>query len=312
MSKPAIIFMGTPRFALPSLEALFAGGYGIVGVVTQPDRPQGRGQKPASSAVKQRALEYGLELLQPASFKEDTFWQKLKEKAPGLIVTVAYGRILPPRLLAYPALGCINLHASLLPAYRGAAPIQRAIMDGASQTGVTVLKMVAELDAGDIICQESEPICRDDTAGTLHDRLAERGSRLLVKAIDALAGGTAQTVPQDQSAVTFAGPLRPEEERLDWRRGNISLYNHIRGLNPWPGAYTTYAGARLKVLWAEPLTGENCGRPGSVLRVEGESVTVAAGDGSLKLLQLQPAGRRLMSAGAFARGYGVKAGCLFT
>ena len=311
MSKPAIIFMGTPVFALPSLEALLRAGYCVVAVVTQPDRPWGRGQKPAAPAVKQLAVAYGLEVLQPAGFKDGSFWQRLEEKAPGLIVTVAYGRILPPRLLAYPALGCINLHASMLPAYRGAAPIQRAIMDGASQTGVTVLKMVAELDAGDIICQESEPIYRDDTAGALHDRLAVRGSRLLLEAIDALANETARAVRQDPAAVTYAGPLHPEEERIDWRRGSVSLYNHIRGLNPRPGAYAIFAGTRLKVLWAEPHTGSNHGQPGAVLRVEGESITVATGDGALKLLQLQPAGRRLMSAGSFASGYGVKAGCLF-
>jgi len=226
---------------------------------------------------------------------------------------VAFGMILPREVLAMPPLGCINLHASYLPAYRGAAPIHRAVMEGARCSGVSVIKLTRELDAGDVILQEKEPVSLSDTAGTLHDRLAEKGAGLLIKAVDALAEGTAEPVPQDHEQATYAPSLQPDEERLDWNLRPVELYNRIRGLNPWPGAYTTYEGKRIKV-WLAEWPGEgghnNKGaQPGTVLATGESSVTVATGyGGALKLLELQPAGKKPMDAGSFCCGYRIEPG----
>lgn len=314
MKRLKLLFMGTPHFALPSLEQLHRSGHLLAAVATQPDRPRGRGKKPLPSPVKQWALEHDIPVFQPASLKESSFWRQVEAVAPDLIAVVAYGMILPPELLQLPPLGCINLHASLLPAYRGAAPIERALMEGARETGVTVMFMAEELDAGDIILQERQPIGFTDTAGELGARLADAGARLLRRAVDQIAAGEARRIPQDHSRASYAPPLRPDEERLDWAEDALSLHNRIRALNPRPGAYTAFRGRRLKIWRAAPVdaAGEmlpEAREPGQVASAEGGRLIIAAGGSSfLELLELQPAGKKRISAGDFCRGYRPAAG----
>ncbi len=316
MKALKIIFMGTPAFALPALDSLILSSHMLIALVAPPDRPYGRGEKVRPSPVKEWALKHSLELKQPEKITGASFISWVKEKAPDLIVTVAFGKILPPGLLELPSLGCINLHASYLPYYRGSAPIHRAVIDGAEYSGVSIIKMSPELDAGDIIIQEKEEISPFDTAGMLHDRLALRGASLLVKAVDALASGTAALKPQDHTRATYAPPLGREDERLDWNCPAIEIYNRIRGLNPWPGAYTVFEGKRLKVWRAvRPETGKgnHCReKPGTIMAVGEDSLTVATADVPLKVLELQPAGKKHMDAGSFCCGYRIKPGCIFS
>ncbi len=313
MKSLRLIFMGTPVFAIPSLEAVYRSRHRLDGVVTRPDKPKGRGRRLQLAPVAEWARRHEVELAQPDRVSDRSFQAWLKEKAPDLIITVAYGGILPREILGLPSLGCINLHASYLPAYRGAAPIHRAVIEGASFSGVSVIKMTGELDAGDIIMQEKEPLSLSDTAGTLHDRLAEKGARLLVRALDALADETVEPVPQDHDRATYAPPLQSGEERLDWSLGPVELYNRIRGLNPWPGAYTAYEGRRIKVWWAK-YPGEQAYKsskeqPGTVIEADENSLVVATGHGgALKLIEVQPAGKRPMDAGSFCCGYRIEPG----
>lgn len=312
MKQLKIIFMGSPAFALPSLDLLNLSSHRIEAVIVPPDRPYGRGGKVRPVPVKKWALKQHLEIKQPERLTEKDFLSWMEEKAPDLVVTVAFGKLLSPVLLELPVLGCINLHASYLPAYRGSAPIHRAVIDGADYSGVSIIKMLPEIDAGDIIAQEKEKISLFDTAGTLHDRLAVRGASLLLKAIDALAEGMAEAFPQDHAKATYAPPLKPEDERLDWNCRAIEIYNRIRGLNPWPGAYTIFEGKRLKV-WraARPETngeGETLQKPGTILAAGEDSMTVATTDGALTLLDLQPEGKRPMDAGSFCCGYRIGPG----
>lgn len=329
MKALRLVFMGTPAFALPALQELHRGPHRIALVITRPDRPQGRGRRVTAPPVKTAALEMGLTVGQPVSPDDASCWNMLQKAAPDLVVTAAYGGLLPPPVLALPSLGCINLHPSLLPAYRGAAPIQRALMDGSTVTGVTVIRMVPEMDAGEIILQESLPVGSEETAGELHDRLAAAGGLLLARAVAALAAGMATFTPQDPAGVSFAPLLKRSEERLDWRLGRVSLFNRIRGMAPRPGAYTIWRGRRVKVLRAAlpatvpesskramARTGAGfCGRgelPGRVMAVTATAITITTGDGPLDLLSLQPAGKRPMEAGAFARGYTIAPGDCFT
>ncbi|MFO7951699.1 MAG: methionyl-tRNA formyltransferase [Bacillota bacterium] len=315
MNALKLIFMGTPAFALPSLDLLANSAHRLAAVVTRPDKPVGRGGKARQSPVKQWVLQHGVEVVQPEKMNDEKFLAWLKEKAPDLIVTVAFGRILPAVILDLPPFGSINLHASYLPFYRGAAPIHRAIMEGAACSGVSIIKLTSELDAGDIIMQEKEAIGSDDTAGSLHDRLAKKGSFLLLQAINALAEGKARPRPQDHRQATYAPPLHPEEEKLNWKLSAFELYNRIRGLNPWPGAYTYFNGKRLKV-WRATLPEENTldtqvYLPGTILAVGEDYLTVAAGKGVLVLRELQPAGKKRMNAGSFCCGYRLEPGCRF-
>lgn len=307
-----LIFMGTPIFALPSLELLMKEGFGPIAVVTQPDRPRGRGKKVICSPVKEWAMKHSVTVLQPTRIKGEAFLQNIAELKPQLIVTAAYGRLLPGELLQLPPLGCINVHASLLPAYRGAAPIHRAIMDGAAETGVSIMRMVPEMDAGDILLQQSEPVYDHDTAGSLHDRLAAKGAQLLLQALELLAGGTAVFRPQDHRKVCYAAPLQPDEEKIDWRRGALRLHNQIRGMSPWPGAYTTCGGKRLKIWRTELISaaGLTAGDPGTVLKIRNRAALVSTGEGILALLEVQPEGKRIMAADDFCRGYSIEPGSL--
>ncbi|WP_018132916.1 methionyl-tRNA formyltransferase [Effusibacillus pohliae] len=308
-----ILFMGTPDFAVPSLRALLAGGYEIACVVTQPDRPKGRGRQLAPPPVKTAALEHGLPVSQPEKIRSEEALAYLESLRPDLLVTAAYGQLLPARLLDMPRLGCINVHASLLPRYRGGAPIHRSILNGDRETGVTIMRMVQALDAGDMLAQVRVPIEETDTVGTLHDKLAEVGAKLLLETIPKIVDGTITETPQDESLVTYAPNLTREDERIDWAKDARAIYNQVRGLNPWPVAFTTLGDKIFKIWWAEivdphAVTGHP---PGTVLRTTKDAIVVQTGKGILAIKQLQPEGKRRMSAEELLRGQTVEAGNRF-
>ncbi|HBT46983.1 MAG TPA: methionyl-tRNA formyltransferase [Peptococcaceae bacterium] len=308
-----LVFMGTPQFAAVSLQALLESSHRLVGVVTRPDRPRGRGRKMAFSAVKEVALEHGLPLLQPRDLKDPEFLAALAGWEPELIVVVAFGRLLPSEVLNLPSRGCVNLHASLLPRYRGAAPIQRVIMEGERETGVTTMYMTEELDAGDIILQEKVEIPPEMTAGELHDELAVVGARLLVRTVELIAAGRAPRFPQEEAKATYAPPLKPEEEEIKWQEKAERIVNLIRGMNPLPGAFTWREGRRLKIFGARVLEdGEGVpvnGRPGEVVAVRPrEGFVVQAGRGRVLVTAVQPPGKRIMTAEEYLRGHPLKVG----
>jgi methionyl-tRNA formyltransferase len=297
-----LAFMGTPEFAVPSLEAVLAVG-DVVAVVTRPDKPQGRGLRVTPPPVAVVATQYALDVLQPATLRDPDFLARLRRLEPDLIVVVAYGRILPPEVLAVAPMGGINLHPSLLPRYRGAAPIPRAIAAGDTETGVTVLHMSEDLDAGDIILQRRVPIRADDTSATLEPRLAREGAALLVEALGLLESTRAPRQPQDPSRVTLAPRLTQEEALIRWNNSADTIVNLVRAFDPWPVAYTLRDGAPLKI-WramARPIGGQ--GLPGTVLEAEGDRLVVVAGDGAVELLEVQPASGRRMPAADYLRGH---------
>ncbi len=306
-----VIFMGTATFALPSLTALREAGYEICLVVTQPDRPAGRGRRLAASPVKLAAQEARLPLLQPEKVRDSEVVAALRGMRPEAIVVVAYGQLLPDPILALPPHGCVNVHASLLPKYRGPAPIQWAIINREAVTGVSIMRIEARVDAGPVLLQQAEPVQPRDTAGTLGDRLAVAGAKLLCRALDQVAGGTLSSAAQDERAATYAPKLKPEDERLDWAREAIALDALIRALLPDPGAATQFGGRRVKVL--DAVTEEAAGGPpGLVLAIDRDKgVLVATGRQALRLRQLQPEGRRAMSADEFVRGYRLLIGATF-
>ncbi|MFZ5899581.1 MAG: methionyl-tRNA formyltransferase [Bacillota bacterium] len=305
-----VVFMGTPEFAVVSLRTLVEAGVEVVSVVTQPDRPKGRGKKLCPPPVKEYAVAKGLPVLQPQSIKDSAFKELLAELSPHVIAVVAYGKILPKEILDIPPLGCINVHASLLPKYRGAAPIHWAIINGETETGVTTIFMDQGMDTGDMILQARIKIEPDDTAGSVHDRLAVLGGQLLLKTLRHLAEGTAFRIPQDHSRATYAPLLTKEDEIIDWRKTAQQIVNHIRGMNPWPGAQTTYRGQVLKLWRAEVADGEGrASEPGTILAADVfQGIIVQAGEGRVRLCGLQPAGRKPMDAGAFLRGYRLDVG----
>ncbi len=299
-----IVFMGTPEIAKGCLTRLVEDGRQIAAVYTKPDTPQKRGLKLTASAVKEYAAEQGLSVLQPTDFKSDETVRQLRDLQPDLIAVVAYGRILPQRVLDIPPLGCINIHASLLPQLRGAAPIQRAVLQGLSKTGVTAMHMSAEMDAGDIIDTAETPIGPNETSGELTQRLALLGSDLLSRTIDAIAAGTAQRRPQDPALVTFAPMLSRQEAQIDWTRPAGEIHNQIRGMNPWPIAQTTLQGTVLK-LHASELRDEGTGSPaGTILSAGKQGLDMACGGGTvLRILRVQAQGGRQMTAAEYFRGH---------
>ncbi|MCL6621167.1 MAG: methionyl-tRNA formyltransferase [Syntrophobacterales bacterium] len=298
-----VIFFGTPEFAVPTLEALTAAGEEVAAVVTQPDRPRGRGQKPAPPPVKVRAQALGLPVLQPSRLKDPAFLAWLAEMAPELLVVAAYGRLLPAQLLALPQVGCLNVHASLLPRYRGAAPVNWALIHGDPETGVTIMWMVEELDAGPVFLQERVAILPEDNAGTLGARLAEVGARLLVAALQHLRRGEVIKIPQPQTGVSYAPPLTPEMQRLDFTREAREVAGWIRGLDPKPGAYTLYQGKRLKLFGGRVAEETDApAPPGTVLGLTPAGLLIACGRGLVTVQELQwPGGTRLPAA-EFLRG----------
>ena len=299
-----IVFMGTPEFAVPSLERLIADGHEICGVFTQPDKPKNRGMKLTPSPVKVAALAHEVPVYQPATLKNGEALEQLKALAPDLIAVAAYGKILPQDILDLPKLGCINVHSSLLPKYRGAAPIHWAILKGEEETGVTIMHMAAGLDTGDMILSKATPIDPDETVEQLHDRLAQMGAELLSEAVVRLADGTAPRIPQDDSLSCYAPMLSRELSPIDWNRTSKEIHNQVRGLIPWPATSTTLGGVNFKV-YAVAETGEDTSvAPGTVLRADKKGLYVACGDGKvLRVEELQAEGGRRMKAADYLRGH---------
>ena len=296
-----IVFAGTPEFAVPPLEALHAAGHEIVAVYTQPDRPAGRGQSLTASPVKRRALELGLPVEQPATLKVADAVERLRERAPDLMVVVAYGLILPQAVLDVPRLGCWNIHASLLPRWRGAAPIQRAILAGDDITGITIMQMDAGLDTGPMLLVREVPIGSGESGGELHDRLSRVGAEAIVAAVSEWQAGRITPRPQPAEGASYAAKLRKEEARIDWSQAAAVIARQVRAFNPWPVAETTWDGRQLRIWRAEPAPGAaSAGAvPGTVLEAAAGRIVVATGDGALSLLQVQVAGRRALSAAEF-------------
>jgi methionyl-tRNA formyltransferase len=313
MSDIRIVFMGTPEFAVPSLRALAAGGHRIAAVVSQPDRPQGRKRLLVPTPVKAAAEELGIPVLQPERVRRPEAVEAIAAHEPDLIVTAAYGQILPKALLDLPRLGCINVHGSLLPKYRGGAPIQRAIMNGETVTGVTIMYMAEGLDTGDMISKVEVPIEPEDTAGSLFAKLSEAGADLLIRTLPDIVAGTARAVPQNDAEATYAPNLTREDERLDWSRTAKQLYDQVRGLVPFSGGFTLLNGEVFKV-WkcrpAEDAGGLADARPGAI-RAEAGRLLVAAGDGWLELLEVQPAGKKAMPAAEWLKGTRLPPGASF-
>ncbi|OMP68553.1 methionyl-tRNA formyltransferase [Domibacillus epiphyticus] len=299
-----IVFMGTPDFSVPVLDILVKDGYDILAVVTQPDRPVGRKKIMTPPPVKEAAIKHNLPVLQPVKLSASIELQKIIEMKPDLIVTAAYGQLLPKDLLNTPKFGCINVHASLLPELRGGAPIHYSILQGKKETGITIMYMAEKLDAGDIITQASIPIEEDDHTGILHDKLSEVGAKLLSETIPAILEGTSSRTPQDESKATFAPNIRRADEKIDWNRSGEELYNQVRGLYPWPVSYTMLNGAVVKVWKAEKATGTS-DEPGTVISIEDDGFIVSTGSRTaLKIIELQPAGKKRMSARDYLRGSG--------
>ncbi|MED5606470.1 methionyl-tRNA formyltransferase [Pseudomonas sp. JH-2] len=293
-----IVFAGTPEFAAEHLKALLDTPHEIVAVYTQPDRPAGRGQKLMPSPVKQLAVQHGLPVLQPPTLRDAAAQAELAALRPDLMVVVAYGLILPQAVLDIPRLGCINSHASLLPRWRGAAPIQRAVQAGDAESGVTVMRMEAGLDTGPMLLKVSTPISAEDTGGSLHDRLARLGPPAVVEAIAGLAAGTLEGEVQDDALATYAHKLSKDEARLDWSRPAVELERAVRAFDPWPVCHTTLNGEPLKV-WAARL-GEGRGEPGRILDASRDGLLVGCGEGSLLLTRVQlPGGKPLAFADLF-------------
>ena len=299
-----ILFMGTPDFAVPSLDALAAAGHQLVGAFSQPDKPKNRGMKLQPTPVKVCAERLGVPVFQPTKLRDGTVLETIRQLDPDLIVVAAYGRILPQEILDYPRLGCINVHSSLLPKYRGAAPIHWAILNGEKETGVTIMHMALALDAGDIIRQRATPIDPDETVEDLHDRLAQLGAELLVETVAQLADGTATRTPQEESQVTLAPMLSRALSPMDWTRPARALHDQVRGLIPWPAAVTELGGVRCKIL-ATTVLDETTGKaPGSVVAADNTGLKLACGDGRvLRIDRLQSDGGKRLAAADYLRGH---------
>jgi len=299
-----IIFAGTPEFAVPTLEMLLASGHDICAVYTQPDRPAGRGRKLHPSPVKETALVAGIPVLQPESLKSADAVSQLAAFEPDLLVVVAYGMILPQAVLDVPKYGCLNIHASLLPRWRGAAPIQRALMAGDPETGVTIMRIVLKLDAGDMLHKEVIPIGAEDTAGDLHDKLAALGPIGLEKVLRQVESGTVKPEPQDEALVTYAAKLEKSEAAIDWTKPADNLDRQVRGLNPWPVAQTLYHGEALRIWRAQPLPESATAESGRVSCAH-KQMDVTTGNGRLRLLEVQLPGGKRIPAQAFLNAHDI-------
>ena len=302
-----VVFMGTPAFSAPILRMLHEEGYEVLAVVTQPDRPVGRKKVLTPPPVKEEAVRLGLPVIQPEKLRGSEELQQIIDLKPDLVVTAAFGQILPKALLDAPRLGCINVHASMLPKYRGGAPIHQAIIDGEATTGVTIMYMAEKLDAGDIISQREIMIGDQDHTGSMFEKLSEVGESLLKDTLPSIINGTNERIVQDEALVTFASNISREQERIDWNKDARSIYNQVRGLHPWPVAYTTFEDANFKIWWAQVGETANSAAPGEVVRIEKDFFEIATGEGgSLRILDCQPAGKKRMPADEFLRGTGSK------
>jgi len=311
-----IVFAGTPDFAVPALEAVAAAGHQVAAAITQPDRPAGRGLAAAASPVKQAADRLGIAVLQPASLKTPVAQDEIRRLAPDALVVAAYGLILPQPVLDLPRLGAINIHASLLPRWRGAAPIQRALLAGDRETGISIMRMEAGLDTGPVLLREAVAILPGDTAGTLHDKLAALGARLVVAALDGLARGTLTATPQPGAGVTYAAKLEKHEARIDWRRSAVEIERQVRAFNPFPGATTRVRGTEVKIWRAVATDGaathgaaaDGAAGPGAVIAIDAGGITVGCGTGALRVEELQRAGGKRLAAREFLRGFPLAVG----
>lgn len=306
MAKPRILFMGTPAFALPALRLLHEQSYPIVSVISQPDRPKGRGLKEVATPVKILAQELGLPVCQPEKIKDQSFLELFKELHPEMVVVAAFGQILPKFIIEYPPMQCLNIHPSLLPKYRGAAPLNWQIIRGETKTGVTIMLMDEGMDSGDILMQEETEIGETETYGELHDRLAQLGAILLIKTIEQMVEGTAKRKPQDKSGVTFAPRLKKETGKINWQANVSDIVNLIRGLSPSPTAYTSLEGLSLKIFTAEAKPGKVNQPPGTIGTVSATGLPVAASDGYVILKDVQLAGKKRMLTQDFLRGHHLK------
>lgn len=308
--RERIVFMGTASFSLAVLKMLIEEDYNIVGVVTQPDRYVGRKKVLTMPDVKVEALKYDIPVIQPARIKED--YQAVADLKPDLIITAAYGQIVPQAVLDIPRLGCINVHASLLPLYRGGAPVHQAIIDGQEKTGVTIMYMVKKMDAGDMIAQKETPILEDDTVGILYDRLSDLGAELLKETLPDILKGINQRIPQDENLVTYAPTLSREDERLDWNMSARQVYNKVRGTNPWPGSYTTYQGKTVKIWAGQVHQCENAMKHhahqdnGTIVKIFKDAIGVKVNDGFYLITELQLEGKKRMSVKDYLNGH-----CIF-
>ncbi len=306
-----VIFMGTPGFCLPALEALVKSEREVAAVVTRPDRPKGRGQVLSPPPVKQMAENYGIPVYQPENLRDPAFLDLLTSLHPDFIIVVAYGKILPPAILKIPRLGCINLHASLLPKYRGASPVQWAILNGEKVTGLTTMRMDEGMDTGDILLQTMVRIDPEDTAGVLSDRLAWVGSGFLIKTLDELETSGITPRPQNAAEATTIPPLKKEDGLIRWEEDAHRVFNRIRAMDPRPGAYTYYKGEKLGILKGEvldkPFTGK---RPGEIVDVKHDFFVAAAGHGGLRIREIQPAGKRRMAVSDYLRGNEIDKGTI--
>lgn len=305
-----VAFAGTPKFAAAALEAILRAGHDLPLVLTQPDRPAGRGMTLHASPVKQLALAHGLAVHQPLKLKDDAARQPLIDAAPEVMVVAAYGLILPQAVLDIPRHGCINIHASMLPRWRGAAPIQRALLAADAETGVTIMQMDAGLDTGPMLMAEALPIAADETAQTLHDKLAALGARLIVEALNRLERGELRATPQSPEGAIYATKLAKAEAELDWRRSAVELERAVRAYNPVPGAIAKLHDTPIKIWRAQHLA-QAGGTPGEVLDSDADGVIVACGSGALRLIELQKPGSKRLAAADFLRGFPLPAGTRF-
>lgn len=297
-----IVFMGTPDFSVPILKELQKSDeYAVELVVTQPDRPKGRKKVMTPPPVKAAALELGIPVFQPEKIRDD--FETIRQAEPDLIVTAAYGQLLPKELLELPPFGCINVHASLLPELRGGAPIHYAILQGKKETGVTIMYMAEKLDAGDIISQQTVEIKPSDDVGSMHDALSKAGAELLMDTLPKLFAGEITPIKQDETKATFASNITRDQERIDWRRSDEELFNQIRGLRPWPGAFTTYEGNVMKIWAAEKDSQPHIGQPGEIVEVDDAHMIVSCGNGKgLVITEIQPAGKKRMTVKDYLQG----------
>src|SRR4051812_6111691 len=304
-----IVFMGTPDFSVPVLQQIIKDGYQVIGVVTQPDRPVGRKKVLTPPPVKVEAVKHGISVYQPEKIRQEEELAKVLALEPDLIVTAAFGQILPKKLLDAPKFGCINVHASLLPELRGGAPIHYAIMQGKKKTGVTIMYMVEKLDAGDILTSVEVPISEEDNVGTLFEKLSTAGAELLSETLPLLLAGRLTPKPQNEAEATFATNIKREQEKINWEKTGEEIYNHIRGLNPWPVAFTTLEGQVVKIWRAMKEAGQSGEVPGTVLKVDTDSFTVSTGnDTAIKIIELQPSGKSKMLCEQFLRGSKISVG----
>ncbi len=305
-----VVFLGTPQFAVPTLEALYSKGYDIELVITQQDKPKGRGKKVLFTPIKEKAVELGLEVFQPISINSPESIEKISSINPDFIVVVAYGQILKKPVLEIPKYGCYNVHASLLPKYRGAAPINWAIINGEKETGITIMEMEEGLDTGDIVLYKPIPIEKDDDSITIHDKLSILGGRLIVDALDGVASGRLIKTPQDHSRSSYASMLRKDMGRINWKTSSIDIINLIRGLKPWPSAYTDYNGETMKIHKASLTDEMKVGDSGQIVRVDNKGIYVNTKDKVILLEEIQFPNKRKMTVEEYLRGNSIEQGII--